>query len=105
MTTIDTTVGDIFATCPELFGFSVGQIGGELCLSDVETDPRLVKSEELLGNIAAALNRKVRRWSSGFSLRKWRSRGGLVLGGARTASDSANTATTFHDRQPAQAKA
>ena len=55
MTTIDTTVGDIFATCPELSGFSVGQIGGELCLSDVETDPRLVKSEELLGNIAAAL--------------------------------------------------
>ena len=55
MTTIDTTVGDIFATCPELSGFSVGQIDGELCLSDVETDPYRVKSEELLGQIAAAL--------------------------------------------------
>jgi hypothetical protein len=55
MTTIDATVSELFATCPELSGFSVGQLDGELCLSDVETDPLLVKSEQLLGHIAAAL--------------------------------------------------
>ena len=54
MTTIDTTVSELFASCPELAGFSVGQLDGELCLTDVETLPYM-KNEALLGQIAAAL--------------------------------------------------
>jgi hypothetical protein len=54
MTTIDTTVSELFASCPELSGFSVGQLDGELCLTDVETLPYM-KNEALFGQIAAAL--------------------------------------------------
>ena len=55
MRTIDSTVNGIFAACPELCGFSVGQLEGELCLADVEADSWLAQREELLGQIAAAL--------------------------------------------------
>lgn len=55
MKTVAATVNQIFAAWPELYGFSVGQIGGELCLADVATDPWHVRSEELAGQIAAAL--------------------------------------------------
>jgi hypothetical protein len=55
MKTIDTTVNAIFAACPELYGFSVGQLEGELCLEDVETDPWRAQSEQLFGHIASAL--------------------------------------------------
>jgi hypothetical protein len=55
MRAIDATVNQIFAAWPELYGFSVGQLEGELCLEDVATDPWHARSEELLGQIAAAL--------------------------------------------------
>jgi hypothetical protein len=55
MRAIESTVNEIFAAWPELYGFSVGQIGGELCLADVATDSWHVQSEELAGQIAAAL--------------------------------------------------
>ena len=55
MRAIETTVNEIFAAWPELYGFSVGQIEGELCLADVATDSWHEHSEELAGQIAAAL--------------------------------------------------
>jgi hypothetical protein len=55
MRAIDTTVNQIFAAWPELCGFSVEQIEGELCLADVATDPWHTRSEDLPGEIAAAL--------------------------------------------------
>jgi hypothetical protein len=55
MRTIAATVNEIFAAWPELCGFSVGQVEGELCLADVATDPWQAHSEELLGQVAAAL--------------------------------------------------
>jgi hypothetical protein len=55
MRAIDATVNEIFAAWPELYGFSVGQLEGELCLADVATDAWHRHSQELLGQIAAAL--------------------------------------------------
>jgi hypothetical protein len=55
MRAIDATVNQIFAAWPQLYGFSVGQLGGELCLSDVAADPWHGQSDELAGEIAAAL--------------------------------------------------
>jgi hypothetical protein len=55
MRAIDTTVNEIFAAWPELYGFSVGQLEGELCLADVAMDPWGARAEELPGQIAAAL--------------------------------------------------
>jgi hypothetical protein len=55
MRAIDTTVNEIFAAWPELYGFSVGQFNGELCLADVAMDTWVARSEELPGHIAAAL--------------------------------------------------
>jgi hypothetical protein len=55
MRAIDATMNEIFAAWPELYGFSVGQLEGELCLADVATDPWHAHSEELLGQVAAAL--------------------------------------------------
>jgi hypothetical protein len=55
MRAIDATVNEIFAAWPQLYGFSVGQLGGELCLSDVAADPWHGQSGELAGEIAAAL--------------------------------------------------
>ena len=54
MKSIATTVNEIFAACPELYGFSLGQLEGELCLAGVEAAP-YVASEALYGEIAAAL--------------------------------------------------
>jgi hypothetical protein len=66
MRTIDSTVNQIFAACPELCGFSVqeanalshdrkaGQLEGDLYLADVETLP-YARSERLFGEIAVAL--------------------------------------------------
>ena len=55
MRTVATTVNEIFAAWPELYGFSVRQIEGELCLDDVATDPWHAHSETIAGEIAAAL--------------------------------------------------
>jgi hypothetical protein len=52
---INATVNEIFAAWPGLYGFSVGQLEGELCLADIATDPWQGHSEELPGQIAAAL--------------------------------------------------
>jgi hypothetical protein len=52
---IDATVNQIFAAWPGLYGFSVGQLDGELCLADVAMDPWHAHSEELTGQIAATL--------------------------------------------------
>ena len=66
MKTIDCTVNEIFAACPELYGFSVqdaatlsqerqsGQLEGQLYLA-VEVHPWLAQSDRLLGQIAVAL--------------------------------------------------
>ena len=54
MSRIHATVKDIFAACPELSGFSVGQLDGELCLAEVETAP-YAASEEILREVAEAL--------------------------------------------------
>ena len=54
MSRIQSTVNDIFAACPELFGFSVGQLEGELCLAEVETAP-YAASEEIVREVAEAL--------------------------------------------------
>ena len=54
MKSIAATVNGIFAACPELYGFSVGQREGELCLAGVEAAP-YAASETLYGEIAAAL--------------------------------------------------
>ena len=54
MKTIDTTVNEIFTACPELYGFSVGQLDGELCLAGVEAAP-YAAPEALCDEIAAAL--------------------------------------------------
>ena len=55
MRTVAATVNEIFAAWPELYGFSVGQVEGELCLADVATDSWHAHSVELMGEIAAAL--------------------------------------------------
>jgi hypothetical protein len=55
MRAIDTTVNEIFAAWPELYGFSVGQFQGELCLADVAMDTWAVGSDELASRIAIAL--------------------------------------------------
>jgi len=67
MKTIHTTVDEIFASCPELCGFSVqdagtlswdrraGEVEGELCLVDVATLPAYAVSEQVVGLIAGAL--------------------------------------------------
>jgi hypothetical protein len=55
MKTIDSALHHLFAAHPELCGFSVEQLQGELCLADVETDPRRARSDELARHIAAAL--------------------------------------------------
>jgi hypothetical protein len=55
MRTVDATVNRIFAAWPELYGFSVTQLEGELCLADVAADPWHRHSQELAGEIAAAL--------------------------------------------------
>jgi hypothetical protein len=66
MKTVHATVNEIFASCPELCGFTVqglesltrervsGQLEGELYLADVATTS-LGPSEHLLGEIATAL--------------------------------------------------
>jgi hypothetical protein len=54
MKTIDSTVNEIFAACPELCGFSVQQARGDLYLADVETLP-YARNDRLFGEIAAAL--------------------------------------------------
>ena len=66
MKTVHATVNEIFATCPELCGFTVqgldslprervsGQLEGELYLADVATTT-FATSEHLLGEIASAL--------------------------------------------------
>jgi hypothetical protein len=66
MKTVQATVEEIFATCPELSGFTVqgleslsrervsGQLEGELYLADVATTS-YGPSEHLLGEIATAL--------------------------------------------------
>jgi hypothetical protein len=66
MRTLHATVNQIFATCPELCGFTVqgreslsrepvsGQLEGELYLADVATTT-YGPSEHLLGEIATAL--------------------------------------------------
>lgn len=54
MKTIHATVNEIFATYPELWGFSV-QDAKDLCLADVETHPWAGQPERLLGEIAVAL--------------------------------------------------
>jgi hypothetical protein len=66
MKTVHATVNHIFATCPELCGFSVqdaeslsrdrvsGQLEGGLYLADVATTT-FDNSEQLLGEIAAEL--------------------------------------------------
>ena len=66
MKTLQATVNEIFATCPELCGFTVqglgsltrervsGQLEGELYLADVATTS-YGPSEHLLGEIATAL--------------------------------------------------
>jgi hypothetical protein len=53
-TSVDTAVNEIFAAWPELHGFSVGSLEGELCLADVAMDP-WAASEELPSRIATAL--------------------------------------------------
>ena len=55
MRAIDATVNEIFAAWPGLYGFSVAQLEGELCLADVATDVWSGHSDEMLGEIAAAL--------------------------------------------------
>jgi hypothetical protein len=64
--TVHTTVSEIFAAWPELYGFSVqeadmlsedrasGQLEGRIYLADVATTP-YVHAESLLGEIAVAL--------------------------------------------------
>jgi hypothetical protein len=54
-TTVDTTVSAIFAAWPELYGFSVAQFNGELCLADVAVDTSVARSEEVPEHIATAL--------------------------------------------------
>jgi hypothetical protein len=66
MKTVHATVNEIFASCPELSGFTVqgvesltrervsGQLEGELYLADVATTS-FGPSERLLGEIATAL--------------------------------------------------
>lgn len=54
MKTVANTVNEIFTACPELYGFSVGQHDGELCLAGVEAAP-YAASDALFGEIAAAL--------------------------------------------------
>jgi hypothetical protein len=66
MKTVRHTVDQIFASCPELYGFSVqhadtltedrasGQIEGKLYLADLATAP-YAPAERLLGEIAVAL--------------------------------------------------
>jgi len=55
MRAIDATVNEIFAAWPEVYGFSVSQLEGELCLAEVAMDPWRSHSEEVLGQIAATL--------------------------------------------------
>jgi hypothetical protein len=55
MKTIDSALHQLFAAHPELCGFSVGELDGELCLADVATDPWRARSGELARHIAAAL--------------------------------------------------
>ena len=55
MKTIDSKVNEIFAAHPGLWGFSVDEHEGELCLAGVEVDPWRGRSEELVGELAGAL--------------------------------------------------
>jgi hypothetical protein len=55
MRAIETTVSEIFAAWPELYGFSVGRIDDVLSLEDVAADPWAGRSDELPGQIATAL--------------------------------------------------
>ena len=54
MTRIQATVTGIFAACPELFGFSIGEFEGELCLAGVETAPYAAE-EDIMREVAGAL--------------------------------------------------
>jgi len=55
MNTLNAAVREIFATWPELHGFSVGDADGVLSLDDVAAEPWGERVEELPRHIAEAL--------------------------------------------------